>query len=102
MLHSSMNTLLIKSLIAAAALVPFIASAAETSVPAETAPSAPAASAQEKLPYDTDGTWKPIAAVMGGVRLPKEAVDAITLRVYGENYEVIVAGEKEPDKGTCV
>ncbi|MGV3531173.1 MAG: TIGR03067 domain-containing protein [Chthoniobacteraceae bacterium] len=93
-----MNTL-IKSLIAAAVFVPLSASAAEPPAPADAASSAPA---QEKLPFNTNGTWKPIAAVMGGVRLPKEALDAITLRVDGENYEVTVAGEPEPDKGTCV
>lgn len=98
---SAMNTLVIKSLLAAAALLPITASAAEPPAPTETAAAA-TAPAQEKLPFDTNGTWKPIAAVMGGVRLPKEAVDAITLRVDGDKYEVTVAGEPEPDKGTCV
>jgi beta-glucosidase len=51
--------------------------------------------------YPRDGTWKPIAAVLGGARLPDEAVKAITLKLSGDNYEVTVAGEKEPDKGTC-
>jgi len=48
-----------------------------------------------------EGTWKPIAAVLGGVRLPPEAVNAITLKITGDRYEVTVEGEKEPDKGTC-
>jgi uncharacterized protein (TIGR03067 family) len=48
-----------------------------------------------------DGVWKPIAAVMGGVRLPQPALQAITLKISGANYEVTVEGEKEPDKGTC-
>jgi uncharacterized protein (TIGR03067 family) len=47
-----------------------------------------------------DGVWKPIAAVLGGVRLPETALNAITLKITGENYEVTVEGEKEPDKGT--
>ena len=48
------------------------------------------------------GVWRPIAAVMGGMRLPGESLKAITLRVTGENYEVTIEGEKEPDKGTCI
>ena len=51
--------------------------------------------------YSRDGVWKPIAAVMGGVRLPDEAVKAITLKISGEQYEVTVAGEDHSDKGTC-
>lgn len=46
-----------------------------------------------------EGVWKPIAAVLGGARLPKESLDAITLRINGTNYEVTVNGEKEPDRG---
>ena len=47
-----------------------------------------------------DGVWKPIAAVLGGARLPEPALKAITLKITGDNYEVTVEGEKEPDKGT--
>jgi uncharacterized protein (TIGR03067 family) len=47
-----------------------------------------------------EGVWKPIAAVMGGAKLPKLALDTITLKVSGANYEVIVRGEKEADRGT--
>lgn len=47
-----------------------------------------------------EGNWKPIAAVLGGARLPQTALDAITLKITGTNYEVTVAGEKEPDRGT--
>jgi uncharacterized protein (TIGR03067 family) len=57
----------------------------------------------EKSPADPrtpEGVWKPIAAVLGGARLPKESLDAITLKISGRNYEVTVAGEKEPDRGT--
>jgi uncharacterized protein (TIGR03067 family) len=50
--------------------------------------------------YPQDGVWKPVAAVMGGAKLPKPALDAITLTVSGANYEVAVRGEKEPDRGT--
>ncbi len=49
---------------------------------------------------DRSNVWKPIAAVLGGVRLPDDAVRAITLKVTGGNYEVTIEGEKEPDKGT--
>jgi uncharacterized protein (TIGR03067 family) len=48
-----------------------------------------------------DGVWKPIAAVLGGVRLEEAILKAITLKITGVKYEVTVAGEKESDKGTC-
>ncbi|MDQ3625495.1 MAG: TIGR03067 domain-containing protein [Verrucomicrobiota bacterium] len=48
-----------------------------------------------------EGVWKPIAAVLGGARLPEPALKAITLKITGGNYEVTVEGENEPDKGTC-
>ena len=59
--------------------------------------------AQEKQAATTtqEGVWKPIAAVLGGARLPEPALKAITLKITGANYEVTVDGEKEPDKGTC-
>ena len=59
--------------------------------------------AQDKQAATTtqEGVWKPIAAVLGGVRLPEPALKAITLKITGTNYEVTVEGEKEPDKGTC-
>lgn len=47
-----------------------------------------------------DGIWKPVAAAMGGAKLPKVALDAITLTISGANYEVAVKGEKVPDRGT--
>lgn len=50
--------------------------------------------------YKQDGIWKPIAAVLGGVRLPKEAIQGIKVEIAGSNYVVTVEGEKEPDKGT--
>jgi uncharacterized protein (TIGR03067 family) len=50
--------------------------------------------------FNQDGVWKPIAAVLGGARLPEAALKAITLKIAGSNYEVTVDGEKEPDKGT--
>jgi uncharacterized protein (TIGR03067 family) len=51
--------------------------------------------------YPRDGVWKPIAAVLGGLRLPDEAVKAITLKISGDKYEVTVEGENHSDKGTC-
>jgi uncharacterized protein (TIGR03067 family) len=48
-----------------------------------------------------EGVWKAIAAVLGGVRLPDQAVTGITLKVEGDHYEVTVQGEEHPDKGTC-
>ena len=47
-----------------------------------------------------DGVWKPIAAVLGGMRLPKAALNAITLKVNGKNYVVTAEGEDHADKGT--
>lgn len=50
--------------------------------------------------YPQDGVWKPIAAVMSGAKVPKPALDAITLKVSGTNYEVTAEGEQHSDKGT--
>ena len=47
-----------------------------------------------------DGVWKPIAAVLGGVRLPDPALKAITLKITGTDYEVTDEGEQHSDKGT--
>ncbi|MGI8604302.1 MAG: TIGR03067 domain-containing protein [Verrucomicrobiales bacterium] len=47
-----------------------------------------------------EGVWKPIAAVLGGVRLPEPVLKAITLKITGTNYEVTVEGEQHSDKGT--
>jgi uncharacterized protein (TIGR03067 family) len=46
------------------------------------------------------GVWKPIAAVLGGARIPTDAVKTITLKISGQNYEVTVEGEDHADKGT--
>lgn len=46
-----------------------------------------------------DGSWTPTAVILGGLRIPKEALDATTLVIDGPNYEVTIAGEKEPDRG---
>ena len=51
--------------------------------------------------YSRDGVWKPIAAVLGGLKLPDEAVKAITLKIAGDRYEVTIEGENHSDKGTC-
>jgi uncharacterized protein (TIGR03067 family) len=48
-----------------------------------------------------EGVWKPIAAVLGGMRLPNDALNAITLKITAGTYEVTVDGEAEPDRGTC-
>jgi uncharacterized protein (TIGR03067 family) len=49
-----------------------------------------------------DGVWKPASGSMGGVAMPEAMLKAITLKITGTNYEVIVAGEStEKDKGTC-
>jgi uncharacterized protein (TIGR03067 family) len=48
-----------------------------------------------------EGVWKPIAAVLGGERLPEDALKTITLTITGEKYEVAIEGEDHSDKGTC-
>ncbi|HTN76917.1 MAG TPA: TIGR03067 domain-containing protein [Pirellulaceae bacterium] len=74
-----------------------LAQAEEQGAASDVKPKAPAET------YSQEGVWKPIAAVLGGVRLPDEAVQAITLKITGDNYEVTIAGagEQETDKGTC-
>jgi uncharacterized protein (TIGR03067 family) len=61
------------------------------------APTAPAAAPS----YSHDGTWKPIAAVLGGMKIPEESLKQITLKVSDGKYEVTVIGEDHSDKGTC-
>ena len=68
-------------------------SAEEKATPPAAAPASPE--------FKTDGRWKPIAAVLGGVRLPKAELDKITLTLAGADYEVVVEGETKIDKGTC-
>lgn len=46
------------------------------------------------------GRWKPIAAVFGGVKLEKPDLDAITVTIKEDTYEVFVAAENRTDKGT--
>jgi uncharacterized protein (TIGR03067 family) len=49
--------------------------------------------------YPRDGVWKPISAVLAGSKVPKPALNAISLRISGTNYEVSVMGERQPDRG---
>jgi uncharacterized protein (TIGR03067 family) len=59
---------------------------------------------KETKPADAkthEGVWKPIAAVLNGVRLTDESLKAITLKITGINYEVTAEGEQHSDKGTC-
>jgi uncharacterized protein (TIGR03067 family) len=73
--------------------------------PEKSTPSADKSGEPKPAVPTQEGVWKPIAAVLGGVRLPDPALKAITLKVTGENYEVTIEGEgekeKESDKGTC-
>src|SRR5688572_15516880 len=50
--------------------------------------------------YPQDGVWKPTSAAHAGSKVPKPALNAISLRISGTNYEVSVMGEKQPDRGT--
>jgi uncharacterized protein (TIGR03067 family) len=49
--------------------------------------------------HPQDGVWKPTAAVLRGAKLPGPALDAITLRMVGRDYEVAIRGEPVPDQG---
>ena len=47
-----------------------------------------------------DGQWTPIAAVLGGMKIPPEELKKITLTLSGDSHEVVVVGEDHIDKGT--
>jgi uncharacterized protein (TIGR03067 family) len=49
-----------------------------------------------------NGKWKPIAAMLGGMKLPAEELKKVTLTIDGENYTVAIEGEPKADKGTAV
>jgi uncharacterized protein (TIGR03067 family) len=83
---------------AIAASLSFTANAADKETKPADAKSGKAAPAHAKAP---EGVWKPIAAVLGGARVPPAEIKAITLKITGGNYEVTVEGEKDSDKGTC-
>ena len=71
--------------------------------PPPSTPDVKAASVAHPTAPSHEGVWKPVAAVLGGVRLPAEAVKAVTLKIRGDNYdnyEVTVEGEAHADKGT--
>ena len=87
-------------ILALAASLSFTASAADKEAPAKPAEAKPGQTAPNNAKMH-EGVWKPIAAVLGGVRLEPSALKAITLKITGEKYEVIVEGEPESDKGTC-
>ena len=84
---------------AIAASLSYTADAAEKGTPAKPGDAKPGKAAPDDSKA-TQGVWKPIAAVLGGVRLPDDALKTITLKITGDNYEVTIDGEK-PDKGTC-
>lgn len=75
-------------------------SAADESPADKLKPTEPKGGSAKTNAYTQEGVWKPIAAVLGGVRLPKAALDAITLKTCGDSYEVTDAGEDHDDKGT--
>ncbi|PAY19778.1 hypothetical protein CKO51_09210 [Rhodopirellula sp. SM50] len=59
-----------------------------------------AESSQAVSDFQHDGVWKPKGAMMSGVLLPPPALEAITLRIEDDQYEVTVEGENHSDKGT--
>ena len=46
------------------------------------------------------GLWVPVKAELSGRPMPDAILKTITLRLYQSEYEVSIAGEGEPDKGT--
>jgi uncharacterized protein (TIGR03067 family) len=46
------------------------------------------------------GTWIPVKAELGGQPMPDAVLKTITLKLNNSEYEVSVAGEPGPDKGT--
>lgn len=48
-----------------------------------------------------DGVWKPVFGTLGGMKLPRTTLEAITLKLNGEKYEVTFKGQAESDQGTC-
>ncbi len=57
-------------------------------------------SSHNTVKFQYDGIWKPKGAMLGGVLLPPPALQAITLRIEKDRYEVTVDGEDHSDKGT--
>lgn len=47
------------------------------------------------------GVWKPSAGSLGGNKLPDAFLKTMTLKLTPKNYEVVVPGQKQTDKGTC-
>lgn len=47
------------------------------------------------------GVWKPSSGSVGGNKLPAAFLKTMTLKLTPKNYEVIVQGQKQTDKGTC-
>ena len=52
--------------------------------------------------FQFDGVWKPKGAMLRGVFLPPPTIDAITLKITDDKYEVTVTGEEQPDKGMFI
>ncbi|MCA9079995.1 MAG: TIGR03067 domain-containing protein [Planctomycetaceae bacterium] len=62
---------------------------------------APPNQGTQSIPADFsfDGVWKPKGAMLSGVLLPPPALEAITLTIAGDRYEVTVIGEDHSDAG---
>ena len=62
-------------------------------------PASPSGTDDNKL---LNGKWTPIAAIIGGIKLPAEELTKITLTLSGDTYEVAVLGEDHVDRGTAI
>lgn len=57
-------------------------------------------SLQQTGEFQYDGIWKPKGTMLAGVLFPPPVLEAITLRIEKDTYEVTIDGEEHSDKGT--
>jgi uncharacterized protein (TIGR03067 family) len=65
----------------------------------EPAPPVTAAPADPPAAAARDGQWKASSALLAGAPFPPEVTSTISLRIAGDQYEVLVGNN--PDKGRC-
>ncbi len=70
---------------------------AESEVAKETTSEAPVASTETAV--SSEGSWAATSATLAGTAFPEAVTKSITLKISGEQYEVLVGGQS--DKGTC-
>jgi len=68
----------------------------------DTTPKSTAPNADPLVDFQFDGAWKPKGAILKGVFLPPPSLEAISLMIRGDTYEVTVEGEEHSDKGIYI